>query len=83
MTTLNFGGKSVLFFLILFGLSNCNKTEEIVLLAGEQSDFIVTASSGDKVVLDRTWYRDCIPVPTNSLLLKNRLVFQIQKIRSE
>lgn len=64
MTTLNFWGKSVLFFLIVFGLSNCNKTEEIVLLAGEQSDFIVTASSGDKVVLDRTWYRDCIAVPS-------------------
>ncbi|CAA6825275.1 MAG: Unknown protein [uncultured Aureispira sp.] len=61
MTTLNFLGKSVLFFFVIFCFSNCNKEEEIVLLPGEQSDFIVTAASGNEVVLDRTWYRNCIP----------------------
>lgn len=64
MKNLIFFSKGLFLLSLILFFGSCNKNEEIKLLDGEQSDFIVKSSSGDKIVLDRTWYRDCMPVPS-------------------
>ncbi len=55
-----FLNRILLLFVALIMLSACQTSDEIVLIEGERADFIVTGASGDEIVLDRTWYRECI-----------------------
>ena len=47
---------------IIISLSGCDG-DELQLIDGERADFILKNTAGKEVVLDRTWYRDCIAEP--------------------